>query len=182
MKRVDVNFTMPFKQSTVIQFINRMKANDAQIPLSSHKGGSESKITDEIANCLITTTIDFPQWSSKQRKDYLESPNGPCYGENTVKLSIRTINNYLSKHKISYKKLAFSPPARNTFGAVLSRAIWSYFVDELRKEKVLFVFLDESSITSHTTKGYGRGVIGVTPILNQNINLYTISLLAAIIP
>ena len=29
MKRVDVNFTMPFKQSTVIQFINRMKANDA---------------------------------------------------------------------------------------------------------------------------------------------------------
>lgn len=97
------------------------------------------------------------------------------------KISARTINEYLNKHDFKYKKLSFSPKARNTLGAIIARRVWAHFVREMIDEETLFIFIDESSIDGSSNRLYGRWFIGVTPTTEKALTSFSLLLLNAVI-
>lgn len=169
---------VPYNTKTIARMVGSIKKTGF-IKKTEHSGGKPSLIVGEVETCLVCTVIDFPQWSGEERASYLMSERGPLYGR---KISARTINEYLNEHQFKYKKIAFSPKARNTLGSIIARRVWSYFVKQMIDDHTIFIFIDESSVDGSSTRMYGRGYIGVTPTAERGLTSFSLSLLNAVIP
>ena len=185
-KDVDTHMDVPqgqhfYEVSTIKKIVGEIQSNGTFT--ETHKrGGSSGKMNDDIGKCLICTALDFPLWSGQTRLNYLKSKHGPLYQKEET-LSVSTVNDYLRNHLFVYKTVSFSPKARNTYGARISRYIWSYYMrNEIKKDDVCLVFIDESAVVATPSTKSGRGFVGVTPTAIKGFDSKKLTLLTAVIP
>ena len=84
------------------------------------KRAQRGKINEEVLQLLITTIMDYPQWSGKKRAEYLNFESGIF--ESGKGISLRSVNRIISQLNFQIKSIKFTPPARNTIGLMILRA------------------------------------------------------------
>ena len=139
------------------------------------------KITEEVILCIITTIMDFPQWSGRQRMEYLNNKSGIFKKGDGI--SLRSVNRLISNLNFEIKTIKFTPPARNTTGLMCLRAFWASIVLEIvTQPNVIFMFIDEAAVTYLPNSIKGRALIGVIPVLDGVLSCKKLSILSCVVP
>ena len=138
------------------------------------------KISEDVILCIITTIMDFPHWSGRQRMEYLNNKSGILKG---VRITIRSVNRLISNLNFEIKTIKFTPPARNSIGLMYLRAFWARIILEIAMQpNVVFMFVDEAAVTYLPNAIKGRALIGVVPVVEGNLSCKKLSILACVIP
>ena len=178
----------PLTETSMLHWISNFlkmdekKQNDylKNIPEPIWGGERKTKSTDDCIMCIICLVLDFPNMSTRDITDFLNSPRGPCKDK---KISDRQVRRILQSLRFTVKKVAFSPPNRNTIGLRIYRAAWSLILLEISKQKnVLLTFVDEAGVSVNDGRKYGRSLIGVTPMINNPLTNAKISVLGMTVP
>ena len=139
------------------------------------------KINEDVLLCLITTLMDYPQWSGEKRAEYLNFHSGIF--EAGKGISLRTVNRIISQLQFQIKSIKFAPPARNTVGLMILRAFWACMVLELTTQiDIIFIFVDEAAVTLLSNTIKGRALIGVVPVVEGILSDRKLSILSCVVP
>ncbi|KAH0805711.1 uncharacterized protein GO595_001552 [Histomonas meleagridis] len=145
------------------------------------KGRKGCKITEEVILCVITTLMDYLQWTGIQRTEYLNLRSGIF--EKGSGISVRSVNRLISQLHFRAKSIKCFPPARNTIGLMILRAFWASIVLEIAQlSNVLFMFVDEAAVTLLPNTIKGRALIGVVPAVEGILAQHKLSILSCVIP
>lgn len=140
------------------------------------------KVTKETIRCLITLILDFPTMTPDSIATYINSPFGPN-NELEKNISGRTVQRYLKYLHFTCKKCSFAPPNRNCVGLRIFRVAWSRLVKRISLQKnVLLGFVDEAGVTNCNSKNSGRGLLGVSPLVNCPLQKHRSNIVAAVFP
>ena len=137
--------------------------------------------TKETVECLFTTLMDFPFWTSTERALYMNSDRG----SNAVKknMTADNVRKLTSKYGFSFKSACFSPPMRNILGFTALRIVWAKTMLEIyEQKKTMFIFADECSINFKALSKKAYGYIGISPLVNQPLRYDTFNVLLVVVP
>lgn len=142
------------------------------------RGGNPGKITEETLECLITTVLDYPEATDRERATYLNM-YGPQIEDN---ISESTVNRILDNLNISVQTPSFSPKERNNLGYRIARHLWAEELDHLRKDpNNLIAFVDEASVVIGT-RNKCRGFVSVRPCVTKGLRTKSLTILACVVP
>lgn len=158
---------LTFSESTALKLLSEFKANEG-ITETKKRPGIAPKITDQSRLCLLSTVMDYPFLTDKERTDFLNK-----YGPIDQKpVTEKTVNNELNKMDLHVKTPAFSPKERNTFGFWVARCLWGNVIsDIMQNKKVITCFIDEAGVKKSPPKN-SRGYISVSPVVTGDYSKY----------
>lgn len=154
---------------------------EESIKIYKNWGGKRyQKINDKVITTILCLLIDFPNFPAPIYTKYLNGSSGCCHQK---PISLTTVKRIIRSMNFTVKKVAFSPPNRNTIGARIYRVAWSLFLDEISNdENVLLCFVDEAAVTTTQGRKYGRAFASVTPMINTPLINTKLSIVALVVP
>ena len=163
-----------YVEKLLIKFMKEKKV--IEIKPTVHSG---YKMTKEAKIALLTTVMDYPELTDRERTIFLNQ-----HVISDRKICERTVNYNLNKLKIKIKKPAFSTKERNTFGYLLARSLWSHVVSNIinGNSNVLPIFVDEAGVKK-AQSNTSRAFMSITPIIEGSKNKNNVAtVMSAIIP